>query len=339
MKLSEIARRLDCVLEGDPSLDITGVAGIGEAEPGHLTFLSNPRYRKAVQTSRASAILIAMDGGPVPMFALRSTNPYLDFARAIELFYQPPDYAPGIHPSAAIAPRARIAPGAHIGPHCFVDADAEIGRHAVLHSFVSIYRGARIGDNFIAHSHCVVREFCRIGDRVTLQNGAIVGTDGFGFARRADGSWHKIAQSGIVVVEDDVEIQAHACVDRATVGETRIRRGAKLDNLVQVGHSCRVGEDTLLCGQVGLAGSTVVGRNAILAGQVGAAGHLKIGDGVTLTAQSGVHNDVPSGGMWSGYPAIPNKAWLKCVAVFNQLPDLQKRMRELRAAVEALSSK
>ncbi len=339
MNLGEIARRLGCNLEGDAALEIRGVAPIEEAEPGELTFLSNPRYQKAARTTRASAIILAKDAGPVSIAALRSDNPYLDFARALELFYQPPRYAPGIHPTAVLAPTARIEPGAHIGPHCFVDADVEIGKHAVLHSFVCIYRAARIGHDFFAHSHCVVRESSRIGNRVTLQNGAIVGTDGFGFAKRADGSWHKIVQAGGVIIEDDVEIQAHACVDRATVGETRIRRGAKLDNLVQVGHGCKVGEDTLLCGQVGLAGSTVVGNKAILAGQVGAAGHLEIGDGVTLTAQSGVHNDVPPGSLWSGYPAIPNKEWLKCVAAFNRLPELQNSVRELRASLEALQKK
>ncbi len=339
MKLMEIAQRLHCDLEGDGATEITGIAGLAEAGPGQLTFLSNPKYRKAVATTRAAAIIVAKTAGPMPLAALRSQNPYLDFARALELFYRPPVYAPGIHPTAAIAGSSRISAGAHIGPYCFIDEGVVLGRNAVLHSFVSIYRGAQIGDDFFAHSHCVVRENCRIENRVTLQNGVIVGSDGFGFAKQDDGRWYKIVQSGVVVIEDDVEVQAHTCIDRATVGETRIHRGAKLDNLVQVGHASKVGPDTLLCGQVGLAGSTIVGKNCVLAGQVGAAGHLQIGDGAVLTAQSGVPNDVPAGVVWSGYPAMDNKTWLKCTAAFHALPELQKTVRELKAEVARFAKK
>ena len=342
MKLGEIARQLGCPLEGDPTTEITGVAGIEAAQTGELTFLANPRYRRMVETTRASAILIARDAAIerdpalAPLAALRSGNPYLDFARVIELFYQPPRYAPGIHPTAVIAPGAKIGPGAHIGPYCFIDEGVEIGRNAVLHSFVTIYRHARIGDDLFAHSHTVVREGCRLGHRVTLQNGAVVGGDGFGFARQPDGRWYKMRQAGIAVIEDDVEVQANACVDRATVGQTRIRRGAKLDDLVLVGHSSKVGEDTLLCGQVGLAGSTEVGNRCILAGQVGAAGHLKIGDGAVVTSQSGVPNDVPARAVYSGYPSIENKQWLKNAAALNRLPDLLKTVRELSEEIARL---
>lgn len=336
MKLSELAQKLGCALEGDAAIEITGVAGIEEAQPGQLTFLANPRYRAAVKNTRASAVLVAPGEPRPPVAALRSQNPYLDFARALEFFYRPPVYPPGVHPTASIAASARIASGAHLGPYCVIEEDVEIGRNAVLHSHVVIYRGARIGDDFFAHSHATVREFCRIGNRVILQNGAVVGGDGFGFAKQADGRWYKIVQSGITVIEDDVEVQALAAVDRATVGETRIRRGAKIDNLVQVGHASKVGEDTLLCAQVGLAGSTEVGNRCILAGQAGAAGHLRIGDGAVLTAQSGVPNDVPAGAVYSGYPAIENKQWLKCAAAFNRLPELQKAVRELKAQVEQL---
>ena len=336
MKLREIAERLGCRLDGDGAIEITGVAGVREAQPGQLTFLANRKYANAARQSRASAILAAESDGPMPMAALRSANPYFDFARAIEFFYQPPRYAPSVHPTAVIAASAKIGAGAHIGPYCFVDEDVVIGRNAVLHSFVAIYRGTRIGDDFFAHSHCTVREFCTIGHRVILQNDVVIGSDGFGFARDAAGRWFKMQQSGVTAIEDDVEIQAGATVDRATVGETRIRRGAKLDNLVQVGHACTVGEDSLLCGQVGLAGSTQVGNRCILAGQVGAAGHLAIGDGAILTAQSGVPGDVPAGATYSGYPAMENKRWLKAVAAFNQLPDLLKTIRDLREEVARL---
>ena len=337
MKLADLAARLECRLEGDGEIEIIGVRGLEQAERGHVTFLANPKYRAIARNTRASAILLAEgEARPAQSAALWSRNPYLDFARALEFFYEAPRYAPGIHPTAIVAGSAKIGAGAHVGPYCYVAEDVSIGRDAVLHSFVTIYRGAQIGDSFFAHSHSVVREFCRIGNGVILQNGAIIGADGFGFAKRADATWHKIVQSGPAVIEDDVEIQAHACVDRATVGETRIRRGAKIDNLVQVGHASTVGEDTLLCSQVGLAGSTDVGSRCVLAGQVGVAGHLEIGDGAVLTAQSGVPSDVPAGAIYSGYPAIDNKEWLRCAAAYNRLPEMQRTLRELKAAVEEL---
>jgi UDP-3-O-[3-hydroxymyristoyl] glucosamine N-acyltransferase len=332
MKLGEIAERLGCKLEGDPNVEITGLAGLGEAQPGELTFLANRRYRPAVKTTRASAILLAPDEPAGRLAALRSKNPYHDFARALELFYPAPHYPPGIHPTAVIAPTARLGPGVHVGPYCFLDEHVEIGKNAVLHSFVTIYRNVTIGDDFFAHAHAVVREGCRIGHRVILETGAVLGADGFGFARREDGSWHKIRPAGRVTIGDDVEIQAQSCVDRATIGATSIGRGSKIDNFVQIGHSSRVGEDTLLCGQVGLAGSTQIGNRCILAGQVGCAGHLVVGDGAVLTAQSGVPNDVPAKAVYSGYPAIENKRWLKSVAIFNRLPELQDEVRGLKAA-------
>jgi UDP-3-O-[3-hydroxymyristoyl] glucosamine N-acyltransferase len=344
MKLSEVATKLGCRLEGSPDIEIGAVAGIEHAEAGQITFLANRRYFPLLKTTRASAVLVeegialTRDPSLPPLAALRTANPYLAFAHAIELFYQPPRYAPGIHPTAVIAKSARIGQGAHVGPYCFVDEEVEVGRNAVLHSSVTIYRGAKIGDDFFAHAHAVVREYCRIGHRVILQNGAIIGGDGFGFAKQKDGSWYKMLQPGPAVLEDDVEVQANACVDRATVGETRIGRGAKLDDLVLVGHASRVGANTLLCGQVGLAGSTRIGKDCILAGQVGTAGHLSVGDGSVLTAQSGVPNDVPPNSLYSGYPAVKNREWLKTVAALNRLPDLQRRVRELESEIEQLNS-
>lgn len=336
MRLAEIAQRLDCRLEGDGNIEITGVAGVEDATPGQLTFLANRKYRQAVEKTRASAILVKNDEADVPIAALRCADPYLEFARAVEIFYQPPRYEPGIHRTAVVSAKAKIGEGAHIGPYCYVDDGAVIGRKAVLHSFVTIYRGARIGDDFFAHSHTAVRESCQIGNRVTLHNGTVIGSDGFGFAKKADGSWYKIQQSGATIIEDDVEIQANSAIDRATVGETRIGRGAKLDNLVHVGHASTVGENTLLCAQVGLAGSTHVGKNCILTGQVGVAGHLTVGDGTIITPQSGVPNDVPAGGIFSGSPIIEHKAWMKAVAVFSRLPELQRAVRELRVKISAM---
>lgn len=345
MKLSEVAEKLSCRLEGDPSAEITGIAGMDHAVPGQITFLANRRYFPLLHTTRATAIFIE-DGirierepGLPPLAALRSSNPYLAFARAIELFYQPPAYAPGIHPTAVVAKSAHIGADAHIGPYCFVDEDVTIGDHAVLHSFVSIYRGARIGARFFAHAHAVVREHCRIGNRVILQNGVIIGADGLGFAKLKDGSWYKMNQSGPAVLEDDVEIQANACVDRATVGETRIGHGTKIDDLVLIGHASQVGANAMLCGQTGLAGSTKVGDGCILAGQVGTAGHLTIGKGAVITAKSGVPNDVPPAGLYSGYPAVENRQWLKMYAALNRLPDLQRKVRELEEQIEKLKSR
>ncbi len=344
MKLAEVAQKLGCRLEGPPDVEIRGVAGIEYAAAGQITFLANRRYFPLLHSTRASAVLveegIKMARYPdlPPLAALRTPNPYLAFAHALELFYQSPRYAPGIHPTAIIANSARIGEAAHIGPYCYVDEEAELGRNAVLHSFVTIYRGAKIGDDFFSHAHAVVREFCRIGNRVILQNGVVIGADGLGFAKQKDGSWYKMAQSGPAVLEDDVEVQANACVDRATVGETRVGRGTKLDDLVLIGHASQVGSDTMLCGQVGLAGSTKVGSNCILAGQVGTAGHLTVGDGTVITAQSGVPNDVPARALFSGYPAVENRQWLKTMAALNRLPDLQKRVREMEAEIENLKS-
>jgi UDP-3-O-[3-hydroxymyristoyl] glucosamine N-acyltransferase len=328
MKLSEIASRLGARLEnGSPDTEISGVAGIEEAGEHQLTFVANRKYAAAARTTRASAVIVSEDFPAGATAVLRSKNPYLAFARALRFFYQPPEYAPGIHPTAVVHSSAKIGAGAHIGPYVVIDEDVVIGDRAVILAHVVIYRGARIGTSFFAHAHAVVREHCRLGDSVLLQNGAIVGADGFGFAKDDGGKWHKIVQSGPAVLENNVEVQANACIDRASIGETHVAAGAKIDNLVQVGHGSSVGENTLLCAQVGLAGSTEVGNDVILAGQVGVAGHCKIGDGAIATAQSGIPNDVPANAVVSGYPAIDNKLWLRCVAVFNRLPEIARVLR------------
>ncbi len=329
MKLAEIAAILGAKLEsGDPETEITGVAGIEDASAGYITFVANPKYAAAAKTTAASAVIVSEDFPAIAAGMLRSKNPYLAFARAIDLFYKAPQYGAGVNPTAVIAPTAKLGANAHVGAYVVIDDHAEIGDDAVLLAHVVIYRGARIGKNFFAHAHAVVREDCTLGDNIVLQNGAVVGCDGFGFARDGD-RWEKITQSGPTVLEDDVEVQANSCVDRASVGETRIGRGVKLDNLVQVGHGSAVGEHTLLCAQVGLAGSTVVGKNVILAGQVGVAGHCHIGDGVVVTAQSGTHGDIPSGAMVSGSPAFDHKQWLRAVGIFTKLPELAKTVRSL----------
>ncbi|MGB9203194.1 MAG: UDP-3-O-(3-hydroxymyristoyl)glucosamine N-acyltransferase [Terriglobales bacterium] len=330
MRLADIATALNARLDNaSPDTEITAVAGIERAGPGQLTFVSNPKYNAAAKTTSASAVIVAEDFPGISTGMLRSKNPYLAWAKAIELFHRPPSYAPGIHPTAVVHPKAKLGKNAHIGPYVVIDEDVVIGDNAVLLAHVVIYRGVTIGNNFFAHAHAVVREFCQLADNVVLQNGAVVGTDGFGFAKDDAGHWYKIVQSGKVTLESDVEIQANTCIDRASIGETRIGRGAKIDNLVQIGHSCTVGRDTLLISQVGLAGTTEVGNNVILAGQVGVAGHCKIGDGAIATAQSGIPHDVPAGATVSGYPAIDNRLWLRCCAVYAKLPEIAKAVRKL----------
>jgi len=328
MKLSAIASALNLRLEnGSPDTEITGLNGIEQAGPGELTFVSNPKYAAAARTTKASAVIVAEDFPAISAAMLRAKDPYLAFARALELFHQPPRYAPGVHPTAVVHASAKIGAGAHIGPYVVIGEDVKIGANAVLLAHAVIYRGAKIGTNFLAHAHAVVRENCRIGSNVILQNGVVVGADGFGFAKTAEGRWHKIPQPAPVEIGDDVEVQANSCIDRASVGGTRIGRGTKLDNLVQVGHGSQVGEDALLCAQVGLAGSTEIGNKAVLTGQVGVVGHCKVGENAIVTPQSGVANDIAAGALVSGSPAVDHRAWLKYSAILPRLPEIARAVR------------
>ncbi|MDP9161151.1 MAG: UDP-3-O-(3-hydroxymyristoyl)glucosamine N-acyltransferase [Acidobacteriota bacterium] len=330
MKLSNVASKLGVHVDNAATADdpeISGVAGIEEAGPQHITFVSNPKYAPLVRTTKAAAVIVSEDFPAGSKILLRSKNPYLSFAHAIELFYQSPRYDPGVHSTALVHPSAKIGSESHIGPYVVINEDVEIGNRAVLLAHVMIYRGVKIGTDFFAHSHAVIREHCRIGNRVLLQNGVVIGADGFGFAKDNQGHWHKIVQSGPTILADDVEVQANACIDRASVGETYIGRGSKVDNLAQVGHGSRIGEDTLVCAQVGLAGSSNIGNKVILAGQVGVAGHCKIGDEVIVTAQSGTHGDIAPGSVVSGSPAFEHKEWMRATAIFSKLPELARRIR------------
>jgi UDP-3-O-[3-hydroxymyristoyl] glucosamine N-acyltransferase len=339
MKLQAIAEALDCRLAGDGEMEITGVLGMEHAGPGYLTFLANPKYAHKVKHTRASAILVSEALPGQEIACLVSENPYLDFARALALFYQPPRPEPGVHPLAYIAPTAVLGENCSIGPFAAIGERVRIGRNAVIHPHVVIYEGAQIGDHFLAHSHAAVREFCRIGNRVILQNSVVVGGDGFGFAKRSDQTHFKIVQSGVTVIEDDVEVQSLTSVDRATVGETRVKRGAKIDSLVQVGHACTVGEDNIICAQTGLAGSTVLERNVLLAGQVGSSGHLTVHEGAIVYAQSGIGGDVEANGRISGSPAFAANEWLRSITAFPKLPELLKTVRELKKRIEELERK
>jgi UDP-3-O-[3-hydroxymyristoyl] glucosamine N-acyltransferase len=338
MKLGELANRLGAELRGDAELEITGVKGIEEAGPTEITFVANPRYTGLARTTRAAAVLVDPDFQQIDAATLRLKNPYLAFSRALGLFYQPPAYAPGVHPTAVIDSTAEIGEAAHIGACVVIGPRVRLGPHATLLPHVVLYPGVQAGTHFFAHAHAVVRENCILGDHVTLENGAIVGADGFGFAKNEAGHWEKIPQSGPVRLGNRVDVQANACIDRATVGATEIGDGTKVDNLVQVGHGSHVGENTLLCAQTGLAGSSVVGNNVILAGQTGIAGHCAVGDGVILTAQSAVSHDVPPGKIISGSPGFDNRVWLRAVTIFQRLPELLKRLDRVEKKVAAQAS-
>ena len=339
MRLHDIAARLGCSVPSGQDLEIAGVLGMEQAGPAHLTFLANPKYAHKVKNTRAGAILVSE---PLPFdspVSVVSGNPYHDFARALGLFYQPPRPAPVIDPRASVAPTARIGENAFIGAFAVIGEHVAIGRNAVIHPHVVIYEGAQIGDDFYAHSHAVVREYCRIGSRVVLQNGVVIGGDGFGFAKTAQGTHFKIVQSGITIIEDDVEVQSLTSVDRATVGETRIRRGAKVDSLVQIGHACVVGEDNIICAQTGLAGSSVLEKNVLLAGQVGVSGHLTIHDNAVVYAQSGIGGDVAPGAVVSGSPAFDSREWLRAITAFPKLPEILRSMRQLEKRVQELEKR
>ena len=332
MKLSEIARILHCELHGDGDVEITDVAPVEDAPPGSLTFVVDRRHARELATSRAAAALLPPDAPDVTLPSLRTSEPYAAFVAAVELFHPSPAREPGVHPTAVIAATARIGDGAVIGPHVVIGDRVEIGCRAVLDAHVVVYRDVRIGEAFTAHAGVVVREGVRIGHRVTLHAGAVIGSDGFGFLPLADGH-RRIPQVGGVVIEDDVEIGANTTVDRATLGATVIGHGTKIDNLVMVGHGCRIGPDCLIAAQVGLAGSTTLGARVMLGGQVGSAGHLTVGDGARVAAQSGVHRDVPPRHDYAGYPAVQAREWRRASACMPRLPALFRRMRRLEHAV------
>ncbi len=334
MTLGELAARLKGELVAgtagpDAARDvlIRGVAGIETAGPDQVSFVANPKYTALARKTGAAALLVEPGFGSLPTPTIRLTNPKLAFAHAVDFFSIAPYFAPGVHPTAVIAASARFGTRAHVGPYAVIGEGCTVGNDAVILAHVVLYPEVTVGHRFLAHAHAIVREGCRLGDDVVLGNGAIIGGDGFGFARENSGRWVKTLHPCPAVLEDEVEVQSNACIDRSIVGETRIGRGSKIDNLVQVGHASTVGERTLLCAQVGLAGSTHVGNDVILAGQVGVAGHLTIGDGAVATAQTGIPSDVPAGQVVSGYPAMENRAWLRLVATLQRLPETLRRIR------------
>jgi len=336
VRLREIAARLECRLDGDGDIDIVRVAGIQDAGPGDLTFVANAKYEKALPNTRASAVILREDAPAAPCASLRTRDPYLAFARAVGLFAPVQRPAAGIDRHAAVAADARLGQNVSIGAFVAIGEGATIGNGTIIFPNVTIGPGTRIGDDCVIHSNVSIRERVTIGNRVVLQNGVVIGADGYGFVRRGDGTHEKIPQVATVVIDDDVELGANTTVDRPAIGETRIRAGTKIDNLVQIGHGVTVGRNVLMAAQVGVAGSTHVGDDVTFGGQVGVGGHLTIGRGAVAVGQSGVTNSLEAGQMVAGYPAIDAREWRKASVIFRRLPELKRRIEELEARLATL---
>lgn len=336
MTLGELARRLECPIEGDAAIEIRRVAKIEDAGPGDLTFLANPKYASKLADTRASAVIMNGNGIAAPCAVIRSASPYLTFARAAQALSPNKPAVAGVHPQASVADDATVDATATIGALAVVGAGVRVGARTIIHPHVVIGDDAVIGVDCIVHAHVSIRERCSLGDRVVIQNGAVIGSDGYGFAQRADGSHEKIPQTAPVVIEDDVEIGANTTIDRPAVGETRIKAGTKIDNLVQIGHGVVLGRHVLLAAQVGIAGSTIVGDHVVFGGQVGVGGHLTVGDRVKAVGQSGITNSVDADAFVSGYPAIANSEWRRSSAVFRKLPEMRKQLRALEERLRAL---
>lgn len=336
MRLSALAERLALSFEGETDVELTGVASLEDAGPGDLSFVTSARWREALDKSAAGAVLAPPDLDCATRPVLRSPRPRRDFARAVSLLrprLRPPA---GIHPAAAVDAEANVSPHAAVGARAVIGPGCVVGSGSAVHANATLYSNVLVGCDCEIHAGCVLREGTRVGDRVILQPGVILGGDGFGYEPGEDGEWEKIPQVGTVVVEDDVEIGAGTTIDRASLGETRIRRGAKIDNLVQIGHNCVIDEDALLVAQTGLAGSTRVGRRAIMMGRTASAGHLTIGDGAFVGASASVVRDLPAGASAYGTPAVEGRTWHKAMAALWRLPEAMRRLRRLEKRVDAL---
>lgn len=339
MKLKELASRLNCPFEGDGEVEIKRVASLEEAGEGDLSFLSHPRYKPWLEKTKAEAIILRPEDQAPGKNIIRSPNPQLTFIQAIEILYPPEKPKPGISSAAWIAPSAQIGPEVSIGPGCVISDNVKIGARTIIHPLVTIYAEVEIGEDCLIHSHVSIRERTIIGHRVIIHNGAVIGSDGFGYVRLDNGTHRKIPQLGRVVIEDDVEIGANTTIDRAALGETRIGRGTKIDNLVQIAHNVRIGANSILAGQVGIAGSTRIGQRVIMGGQVGIADHVDIGDDVLIAAKSGVMKDLPPGIMVAGIPSLDIKVWRKVCVLLPQLADTFREIKILKEKLEQLEKK
>lgn len=332
MKLSELAEKTFSQIErGDADAEISGAAGLDIAQTGEITFLANPKYTPQIAETKASAIFLRKNETleRADIAVLRAADPYLAYTRALIIFNPELEFSAFTHPSAVVDATASVASDAHISANVVIGANCKIGAKTKIYPNVTVYDGANIGANCTIHSGVSIREDTEIGDNCIIHNNTTIGSDGFGYAKTEEKQWLKIPQTGRVIIENDVEIGANTAIDCASVGETRIRRGAKIDNLVQIGHSCSVDEDTLICSQTGLAGSSHIGKRVILAGQVGIAGHLKVGDDVVVTAKSATSHNVENGKIISGVPAFDNRDWLRSTAAFRRLGEMARTVRNL----------
>jgi UDP-3-O-[3-hydroxymyristoyl] glucosamine N-acyltransferase len=342
LRLQEIADRLGCALDGDPSVEIGRMAGLQQAQRGDLTFVSNAKYLDQLPSTKASAVILGSDvtqAPPAGCAVLRCSNPYAAFARALAFLVGAEPPARGVDRLSSIGPDAIIGADVSIGAFVTIGAGARIGARTILYPNVVIGAGAQVGDDSIINSHCSIRDRVRIGSRVILQSGVVIGSDGFGFARDDDGTHVKIPQTADVVVEDDVEIGANVTIDRPAIGETRIGAGTKIDNLVHVAHGVKVGKRVLLVAQVGIAGSSVIEDDVTIAGQSGVAGHIRVGQRAKVGAKSAVLQSVEADGFVTGHPAIDHTEWRKASVVFRQLPTLKKRVEELEQRIAELEEK
>jgi UDP-3-O-[3-hydroxymyristoyl] glucosamine N-acyltransferase len=343
-RLGELATHVGGELAGDAGLLISGLNGLAEAAPGELSFYGNPRYRRQYEATQASAVLVGPDAEPREGVSLvRVANPHLAFARLSSLFHPRPSYTAGVRPGAHVHAEARVHPEATVMAGATVEKNATVGARAVLYPGAYVGEGAGIGEDSLLYPNVTVREHCQVGARVILHASCVVGADGFGFAFNPEGEsgpeHYKVPQAGIVRIEDDVEVGACTTIDRATIGETVIGRGSKIDNLVQIAHNVKVGPLSLICAQAGVSGSAELGMGVVLAGQVGVVGHIRVGDMAKVGAQSGVAHDVEDGQVVSGSPAVPHREWLRSSAALGQLGDLLKEVRTLRRRVELLEKK
>lgn len=337
MKLSTIAEKTFASIEqGDADLELEGAAGLDIAESGQITFLANPKYTPRIRETKASAIFL---GGKETIerpdiAVLRAKDPYLAYTRVLRLFHPEPEITAFVHPKAVVDETARVAENVEIGAGVVIGKDCVIESGVKIFPNVTLYDNVKIGKNSTIHSGTAIRENCEIGAGCIVHNNCVIGSDGFGYAKDEEKCWLKIPQTGNVVIEDDVEIGANTAIDCASVGETRIKRGAKIDNLVQIGHSCTIEEDALVCAQTGLAGSSVIGKRVILAGQVGIAGHLRVGDDAVITAKSATSHDVGDGKIISGIPAFDNRDWLRSIAAFRRLGEMARAIRDLEKRIK-----
>ena len=335
--LKELADFLGGVVRGDETCLVNGLAPLEAAGPDKVTFLANPRYAAKVAETRAGAVLMAPGGEGFGRNVIEVANPYLAFAKLLTLFYVQPHPVRGVLPEACLGTDVSLGDDITIHPGAIIGNHVTIGDRCVIHPGVAIYDGVTIGDDTVLHANAVIRERCRIGRRCVIQPSAVIGSDGFGYAPDGSG-WYRIPQIGIVVLEDDVEIGANTAIDRAALEVTLVRRGTKIDNLVQIAHNCQIGEDCMIVSQVGISGSTKIGNHVTLAGQVGIAGHLSIGDNVMVGAQSGVPNSLAANAGYSGYPALPHREWLKAMAVVPRLPELKKTVASLEKRLAELET-